>query len=141
VKEKSIPQRVKALIEKSDRLIELFGMKITSCGAGSSSVSMRVEKNHLNAAGICHGGTIFSLADVAFALASNSHGQIALALDMSISYMRPVNAGEQLTATCRERQRGSRIATYIIEVSDSSHELVALLKATSFIKDSRHFDG
>ena len=139
MKEKSTADRVRDLIEEKDRLIELFGMQVIECKAGCSAVRMKVEKNHLNAADICHGGTIFALSDVAFALASNSHGRIALALDMSISYLRPVKAGETITARCRERQRSKRIATYIIEVSDSSDELVALLKATSFIKDSIHF--
>jgi acyl-CoA thioesterase len=139
MEEKSTADRVRGLIEEKDMLIELFGMQVIECSAGRSAVRMKVEKKHLNAADICHGGAIFALSDVAFALASNSHGRIALALDMSISYLRPVKAGEIITARCRERQRTKRIATYIIEVSDSSDELVALLKATSFIKDSLHF--
>ena len=139
MKEKSTAERVRGLIEKKDRLLDLFGMQVVECSAGYSSVMMKIEKDHLNAADICHGGTIFALSDVAFALASNSHGHVALALDMSISYLRPVKAGETITARCSERHRSRRIATYIIEVSDSQDELVALLKATSFIKDSRHF--
>jgi len=111
----SITQRVRELIEKKDSLFKLFGMKVTECTAGNSTVTMKVDKTHLNAAEICHGGTIFSLADVAFALASNSHGQVALAIDMSISYLRPAKAGDLI------------------------NKLVALLKATSFITESNHF--
>ena len=140
MKKDSIAPRIMELIGSGDRLIGLFGMEIIECREGSSSVGMRVKDAHLNAAGICHGGTIFSLADVAFALASNSHGRIALALDMSISYTKPAAVGAYLTARCREKQRGKKIAHYIIEVKDSEGVLVALLKATSFIKDTSHFE-
>ncbi len=134
------PLRIKELIGNKDRLVDLFGMEILECQEGSSSVGMLVKDSHLNAADICHGGTIFALSDVAFALASNSHGRIALALDVSISYTKPVCAGAYLTARCREMQRGKKIANYVIEVEDSEGDLVALLKATSFIKDKTHFE-
>lgn len=134
------PLRIRELIGNRDRLIGLFDMEILDCSQGVSSVGMVVKDSHLNAADICHGGTIFALSDVAFALASNSHGRIALALDMSISYTKPVRAGTYLTARCREMQRGKVIANYVIEVEDSEGDLVALLKATSFIKDRTHFE-
>jgi acyl-CoA thioesterase len=134
------PLRIKELIGKRDRLVDLFGMEILECTEGASSVGMFVKDSHLNAADICHGGTIFALSDVSFALASNSHGLIALALDVSISYMKPVRAGAYLTARCREMQRGKKIANYLIEVVDSEGDLVALLKATSFIKETAHFE-
>lgn len=132
--------RIRELVEKKDRLIGLFGMEILECAEGTSSVGMTVKDAHLNAADICHGGTVFALSDVAFALASNSHGRIALALEVSISYTKPVRAGVYLTARCREMQRGKKVATYVIEVGDSEGDLVALLKATAFIKDKMHFE-
>jgi acyl-CoA thioesterase len=92
-----------------------------------------VSEDHLNAAGSCHGGVIFSLADVAFALACNSHGTLALALDVSISFLRAVSPGEEITATCTERYRGKRTGSYTIEVTDGSGTLVSLLKATAFL--------
>ena len=130
-----IPQKVKEAIEKGDRLVSLFNMKIGPLEEGKSVVSMRIGKQHLNAAGVCHGGVIFSLSDVAFALASNSYGTIALALEMSVSYTRAVMAGQTLTARCNEQYRGRRTATYLIEVTNEKGELVALLKGTVFRKD------
>jgi acyl-CoA thioesterase len=134
-------QRIRELIEKSDRLLRLFNMEITEYNQGIASVRMQVKESHLNAADICHGGVIFSLADVAFALASNSYGNVALALDMSISYLKAVHAGETLTARCSEQNRSRRTGAYLIEVKDSAENLVALLKATVFIKEARHFEN
>jgi acyl-CoA thioesterase len=129
-------EEVKQLIEHRDRLISQFQMHILELKAGYAVVRMKVTEEHLNAAGSCHGGVIFSLADVSFALACNSHGTLALALDMSISFLRSVLPGSEITACCSERYRGKRTGSYTIEVTDNSHNLVALLKATAFRKDT-----
>jgi acyl-CoA thioesterase len=128
-------EEVRKLIEERDRILSLFGMKVLSLKAGESVVRMKVEDEHLMAAGFCHGGVIFSLADVAFALACNSHGTLSLALDMSISFLKPVKRGELLTARCRERHRGKSTGCYEIEVTNDSGELVSFLKATAFRKN------
>ena len=110
-------------------------MKIQEVRAGKAVVHMVVGEHHINSAQVCHGGTIFSLADVAFALACNSHGFLALAIDMSISFLRPVSVGELITASCIEKHRSRKLGSYHIEVTNTSNQLVALLKATAFVTD------
>lgn len=135
--ERSVPgvEEVRKLIEEKDRVLKLFGMEILSLKEGESEVRMHVGEEHLMAAGYCHGGAIFSLADVAFALACNSHGTLSLALDMSISFLRSVKPGAVLTARCRERYLGKSTGCYDIEISNDGGELVSFLKATAFRKD------
>jgi acyl-CoA thioesterase len=135
--ERSVPglEEVRKLIEEKDRVLQLFGMEILSMKEGESVVRMKVGEEHLMAAGYCHGGAIFSLADVAFALACNSHGTLSLALDMSISFLRSVKPGAVLTASCRERYLGKSTGCYDIEVSNEGGELVSFLKATAFRKN------
>ena len=128
-------EEVRKIIEEKDRVLKLFGMEILSLKEGESVVRMKVGDGHLMAAGYCHGGAIFSLADVAFALACNSHGTLALALDMSISFLRSVKPGAVLTARCRERYLGKSTGCYEIEVLNDGGELVSFLKATAFRKN------
>ena len=128
-------EKVRSIIGKKDRLKSLLGMKIVDVQPGCAVVKMSVGKDHVNSANVCHGGTIFSLADVAFALASNSHGSLALAIDMSISFLRSVPPGETITAVCTEKHRGRRLGNYHIEVTNGNGQLVALLKATAYITD------
>lgn len=130
----STHEKVRKLINENDMLISCFGMEIVEVKKGSASVRMKVGKDHVNTADVCHGGVIFSLADVAFALACNSHGTLALALDMSISFLKTVQVGETITARCEEQHAGKSIGCYTIEVSDSANNLVSLLKATAFRK-------
>ncbi len=124
--------QVKHYIEEKDMLIHQFGMEILEVTIGQAAVSMEVRPEHLNAAGFCHGGVIFSLADVAFALACNSHGTMALALDVSISYLRPCVPGDRLVARAEEEKIGKRTGLYIIKVTNSESKKVAILKATAF---------
>jgi len=125
-------ESIKEEIEKHDMLLKIFNMKIEKLTPGHSEVSMVVNKNHTNAAGVCHGGVIFSLADVAFALASNSHGNLALALDVSISFIKSIKPGTEIYAVCNEKHRGKSTAQYIIEIKDDKENLVSILKATAF---------
>ena len=127
-------EKVRKIINEKDRLISCFGMDIIEVKKGSAAVRMKVGIDHVNAADVCHGGVIFSLADVAFALGCNSHGILSLALDMSISFLKAVQVGETITARCEERHAGKSTGCYIIEVSDAANNLVALVKATAFRK-------
>jgi acyl-CoA thioesterase len=125
-------EKVKKLLEEKDRLLRHFGMEVCALNGGNATVRMTVKEEHLNAAQYCHGGVLFSLADVAFALASNSYGKLAVALDMSISFIKAVPPGAVLTAYCSERHRGKSTGSYTIEIRDEEDNLVSLLKATSF---------
>ena len=61
------------------------GIELMEVSTGRSKVRMRIEKRHVNGHGSVHGGAIFTLADTAFALASNSHGIPAAAINAHIS--------------------------------------------------------
>ncbi len=125
-------QEVRGHIEAHDRLIGLFDMQIQEVLPGMARVSMKVGPDHLNAAGICHGGAIFSLADVAFALAVNSMGVMALALEISVNYLRPANEGTILTATAEQVHAGKSTTLFVVKVKDEASQMVAFFKATAF---------
>jgi len=122
-------------IEAHDRLIEQFGMEILDVQPGTARVAMTVAPRHLNAADLCHGAAIFALADVAFALACNSHGVKALALEVSINYLRPARAGDRLVARAQEMHLGRRTGLYTIAVTGAGDREIAFLKATAYRLD------
>jgi len=129
---KKIAEKVTKHIGKHDRLIELFDMKVQESAPGYAKVSMKVGDNHLNAAQLCHGAALFALADVAFALAVNCYGQMALAIEASMNYFRPVKPGEVVVAICKELFQGRRTGSYQAVVSNEEGKKVAFFKATAF---------
>lgn len=130
--DKGICQKVRERIERYDRLIGMFGMEILNVDLGYAEVAMVVKPEHLNAANFCHGGALFSLADVAFALAANSHGGLAVGLEVSANYMRPVKAGERVVAVAEERHVGKHTGVYLISIRNGEGKEVAFVKATAF---------
>lgn len=79
----------------------------------------------LNFNGLAHGGAIFSLADAEFAGASDSHGQVAVALSMTIHYLDAPSPGVRLVAEATESRLGRRVAFYDIVVSEEGGRTVA----------------
>ncbi len=125
-------KRVAQYIKENDRLVDLLGIEVVDVKPGYARVSLKVEKKHLNAAGVCQGGVIFTLADIAFAIASNSHGKSALAMDVSISFLKAVGVGEVVYAEAVEEYLGRNTASYLIRVFNQDGRRVALLKARAF---------
>ena len=96
---------------------------------------MSVANDMANFHGLTHGGLIFALADMAFAAASNSHGQTAVALNASITFLKPSRPGDNLVAEAREVQAAGRTAVYDIRVRDANRDvLLACKQATVYRK-------
>jgi len=127
-----IARKVGEYISGRDRLKRLLGAEVLEVSPGYAKVALTVEDKHLNAADVCHGGVLFSLSDLAFALASNSHGYLALALEVSMSFLRAVSSGERIVAEAREEHLGKRTATYVMTVTDERGRKIALTKGTVY---------
>jgi phenylacetic acid degradation protein PaaD len=107
--------RIEALAAR-DGLCAALGIGVVGGGPGRAEVAMTVAAHHLNFNGGCHGGAIFSLADSAFGLASNSHGPLASGIAAHITYQTGVRQGERLVARASELSRSRRLAVYRIDV-------------------------
>ena len=68
-------------IFEKDRFAKTSGIRLLEASPGYAKAEMVINENHLNAVGVVQGGAIFTLADFTFAVASNSHGKMALAID------------------------------------------------------------
>jgi acyl-CoA thioesterase len=126
------PERIGRWLEQNDRLARLLGMRVEEVGPGHCRVSMRVTADMLNAVGLTHGGVTYSLADFAFAVASNSHGTVAVALTAQMSYPAASREGDLLLADARENNLGGKTALYTVEVRTAEGKLVGLFSGTVF---------
>lgn len=115
----------------SDPYMRLLGLEVRHLGPGQAVLAGCVQAQHLNIHGYGHGGFIYSLADAAFALASNSHGVPAVALATHLEHFKAVREGDVLEAHAREENLGRRTATYRIEIRRNT-DLVALFTGTVF---------
>lgn len=102
-----------------------FGLKLVDVREGYAKVEMVFTPDMENMFGMAHGGAIFSLIDAAFEIASNSHGTMAVALNMNINYLASPEKGAMLTAEAREINRTKKTAAYDICATDDSGKLLA----------------
>lgn len=127
-------EKIIAHIQK-DAYAQQLGATLVALKPGYSCFNMTVQPEMVNFHGTTHGGVVFGLADVAFAAASNSRGQTAVALNMDISFLKATQAGDQLQAVAQEQHQGGPIALYDIVVTQQpSGELVAKLQAMVYRK-------
>ena len=96
-------------------------------------VAMVVRSEHQNFLGVTHGGAMFSLADCAFALASNRAGARAVAIDTHLVLTGGSSEGDVLSAVAEETTRGRTLATYRIVVRRNEDRIVGLFTGTVFI--------
>ncbi len=87
-----------------------------------------------NFLGMAHGGALFALIDEAFETASNSHGTVAVALNMNITYISPPSPKSRLIAEAREFGRTQRTAVYDIKLFDDQKNLIASCEALVYRK-------
>lgn len=122
--------------EQKDALARHLGIKLLEMSPGYACATMEVGPELLNGAGVTHGGAIFGLADVVFAAASNSHGPVALALNVNIQFIKTTTLGAVLTATAREENLTRKTGLYRMEVMDEKGVLIALAEGLVYRRDS-----
>ncbi len=120
----------------TDKFTKLMGIQLLEVKRGYCKAMMTVTRDMLNFHNLAHGAAIFSLADVAFAAASNSYDYTALGLNMNINYRSPANEGMKLTAEAFEESRGRRTAVYRIVVKHG-RKIVAIAQGMVYIKTER----
>jgi acyl-CoA thioesterase len=132
-------QRIAAFFER-DRFARENGMRVLEVRLGYARAELMVGSRHMNSIGILQGGAVFTLADLAFAAASNSHGVVAVGSQADITYFKAVRAGK-LTAVAEEISRTHKLSTCLIRVTDEENNLVALFKGLAFVKGTPLLDA
>ncbi len=119
-----------------DRFARELGFRLTELEEGQATVIAEAGENHLNAAGVVHGGFLFALADVAFAAASNAGNNLSLAIHADILYHQAGTPGTYI-AWAREIRDGKKIASYQVTIYTGDEELVASFTGTVYRKGRR----
>lgn len=125
-----VPEALRAHIQ-SEPWARALGVRWEALAPGYCRVSLALTPEQRNYLGHPHGGVIFSLADVAFGAACNSHGATALAVSMTITFLTAVPADAVLIAEARERHQGRQTGFYDVTVRTAEGALVATLGCVS----------
>lgn len=129
-------EEIKEKLNRDDRFCRYNEMRIDVIRPGYAEAVMEITENKLNGLGIAQGGAIFTLADLAFAGASNAAGFRTVAFTSNISFIRP-GAGRRLRAVATEVSRGRRTGVYSVQVFNDDGKVVAHGTTTGFISEEK----
>lgn len=117
-----------------DEFARQNGIEIVEIAEGYARTQVRIEPRHLNAGGSVQGGVLFTLADLAFAAATNSHGTLTVTSTASITFVRGATTGI-ISAEAKELANHPRLPFCEVRVTDDAGHLLAIFTASGYRKE------
>lgn len=125
------PRKVNTLVDK-DWFAQDCGIRIVETTDHYSCTEMTVESRHLNGAGVCQGGALFTMADLAMASVVNRNytsptdDGVGLSVNTQITFLHPAALGDRLLAECKLIKDG-RLPLLETRISNQQGQLIASL--------------
>lgn len=123
-------EEVRKVFEK-DRFATENGMIIDEIGERYAKCSVKLGDRHQNAVGSVMGGVPFTLADFAFAVATNWEKPGIVSLSSNITFLSKAK-GDVLIAEAHCIKDGRSTNYYKVDVTDNLGTLVAVVTITGF---------
>lgn len=123
-------EEVRKVFEK-DRFATENGMIIEEIGERYAKCSVKLGERHQNAVGSVMGGVPFTLADFAFAVATNWEKPGIVSLSSNITFLSKAK-GDVLIAEAHCIKDGRSTNYYKVDVTDNLGTLVAVVTITGF---------
>ena len=120
-------------IFKNDRFATEMGAVIDELGDHYSKVSLEINEHHKNAVGGIMGGVYFTLADFAFAVASNWQQPGVVGLNCDASFIG-VPKTKRIIAEAKLIKDGRTICCYNVEIKDERDNPIAAVQCVGFRK-------
>ena len=116
-----------------DEFARQNGITIVEIKEGYARTQVHIGPRHLNAGGNVQGGVLFTLADLAFAAATNSHGTLTVTSAANITFVRGANAGI-ITAEAHELVNHRHLPFCEVRITDEEGQLLAIFTASGYRK-------
>ncbi len=131
--ENSVVKNVQALTEKmkAEPVASFLKMQVVELKSGYARVTMKLLPEYQNFNGYIFGGIITSIADQAFAYASNSLAYPSVASQFNIHFINGAATYDTLTAECRVIKSGRRVGISEITVTNQHNKLIARATGTT----------
>jgi acyl-CoA thioesterase len=123
---------LKDTLNQGDRFAKSIGAQLTELREGYAKAELTVVEEHLNGAGVCQGGVIYTLADLAFAGVGNSRGILTLGVNNSITFLKSAQLGDHLIAECNELLNHHKLPYCDIKVTNEQGELIAVMTGLAY---------
>ena len=118
---------------KTEPFARALKMELITLELGYSHVEMDYDPDSMdNIYQRAHGGAIFGLIDEAFETACQTHGAIAVALNVNVTYVASPPPNVRLRAVAQEVSLTKKTASYDIKVTVDGEQLIATCQALAY---------
>lgn len=121
-----------------DRFSQWLGIEVLEAAVGRSVLRMTIRDDMVNGFGTSHGGILFSLADSAFAFATNACGVLSVAIDCTVSFPVALRPGDVLTAIAIEQSTTKRLAFCEVTVRNQDDVIAGHFRGTVYRTATPH---
>ena len=117
-----------------DPMATYLGISVDEVKEGYALCSLTIRPEYLNAVERAHGAAIHAVADQAFAVACNSMGTMAIAVNFTMNYLEGAHDGERIFAEATPIKVGRKISVWKIEVRGREDRLIASCEGVAYHK-------
>ncbi len=130
-------ERAREIFSRDLYATKLSGVVVEEAGDNYARCSMKLTENHRNAYGGIMGGCIYTLADLAFAVASNFEKDVmTVSLVGQISFLA-VSKGSELYAEAKLIKDGRKNCFYEVMITDDLGKDIAVVSITGAHTDKK----
>lgn len=119
-------------LNENDHFARNAGAKLTEIREGFARAELTVGEMHVNAAGVCQGGVIYTLADFSFAAVANSRKVMTLGISNTLTLLKSAKIGDTLIAECTELLDHHKLPYCDIKVLNQDGELIAVMTGLGY---------
>ena len=126
---------IQEILNTTDRFAAGAGCRVTEVDATHAVAEMAVTKEHLNAGGVCQGGALFTLADLAMAALMNHQGNLTFGISSNVMFLSSAREGDRLWAEAVPVNDHRRIPSVEVRVTNQDGCLICHVTGMGYRKD------
>lgn len=124
-------------LHASDELAHAMGVSLVALSERSLTLKLTVRADHVGYHGRCHGGVLFTLADIAMSYVGNRFPDTAYATHAAIDFVGGVELGDTVTAVTAESVRSGRSAIFDVTLTVDD-EVIGAFRGNTLSTRSRN---
>lgn len=123
------------LLNRTDRFAANAGCRVTAVDEQHAVAEMTVTTEHLNAGGVCQGGALFTLADLAMAALMNHQGNLTFGISSNVMFLSSAVEGDRLRAEAVSIADHHKLPTIEVRVTNQEGKLICHVTGMGYRKD------
>ena len=126
---------IQEILNTADRFAAGAGCRVTEVDAVHAVAEMTVAKEHLNAGGVCQGGALFTLADLAMAALMNHQGNLTFGISSNVMFVSSAVEGDRLRAEALPVADHHKLPAVEVRVTNQEGKLICHLTGMGYRKE------